>query len=144
MAKARGSRGSGYLERHQRVVQVASSAEEEAWLSGEEVSGFTPSAFTFAKCVYISTGILCRGILDVSVTMRPENQVEKDIMEGVKQTIADILEYGLELRLDAVMDGEIRPSGVLFMYFKHGETGAKLYEMPGWWSEQFRAQIIVH
>jgi hypothetical protein len=43
-------------------------------------------------------------------------------------------------RDNSTMDGENRPFGVLILYLKNRATGATptLFEMPGWWSEQFR------
>jgi len=130
----------GHLERHKRITEVAGGQEEEAWLRGDDVPGFKPGVFTIAKYVYVHTGLVCQGIQDIPAAPGPLTEAERAIVGGVEQTIAAIIEHGQELSFAAVMDGEIRPSGVLILYLANREAAAAptLYEMPGWWSEQFR------
>src|SRR5258705_12697114 len=130
----------GDLQRHERITEVAVNQEEETWLRGDDVPGFTPGVLTLAKYVYVHTGLECQGIQDIPAAPGSLTEAERAIVKGAEQIIAAIIEHGREVPFAAVMDGEIRPSGVLILYLKNTETAATptLYEMPGWWSEQFR------
>ena len=130
----------GDLQLHKRITEVAVNQEEETWLRGDDVPGFTPGVLTLAKYVYVHSGLECQGIQDVPAAPGPLTDADKALLEGAEQIIAAIIEHGWEVSFAAVMDGEIRPSGVLILYLKNTETAVTptLYEMPGWWSERFR------